>query len=478
MTVNVESADRFASLPVSRESLRSGLPRALLLGALAAGIVGGVVYTLSPLSAWSAVAAVWLLAWVGRDLDERERRWVIAVLASALLVRLLVVVAMLLVSARDSQGALMLFGDEAYAQRRALRLRLIWAGMPGAPWDYINAFDEYGWSGFLYVLAYVQYLFGPAPFALRLVNTTLFVLGGALLFRLIRRAYGFLPAMGGLTILLFLPSLFVWSISLLKESLYFLMTAALLVVTVAIMRDGTLRGRLRLAVLNAALLVAIGLLRPGGVSLSLAGLLLGAVLWATTLRMRNAIVVAALLVAAIVVSVRVPAIENRLLAVVQSSARTHGGHVFTIGHSYKLLDPEFYVMPTFYTWTLTPAEAGRYVVRAFASFITVPTPWAVESPVELAYLPEQVVWYLLVLFAPIGIVAGFRRDALVSSMLLGYLAASAAGVALTSGNVGTLIRHRALSTPYLVWFSALGVVVFITWLASRAQSSEAFHAAN
>jgi hypothetical protein len=195
-----------------------------------------------------------------------------------------------------------------------------------------------------------------------------------------------------------------------------------------------------------------------------------------TLRLRTAVVAAVAAVLLAAVAVRTPAVQDRLLAALQSSARMHGGHAFTIGHSYKVLDPEFYTEPTFYTWTLTPAQAGRYVFRAIASFVVVPAPWQLESRAELAYLPEQIVWYLLVAFAPIGIVAGFKRDTLVTSLQVGYMAAAATGVALTSGNVGTLIRHRALTTPYLVWFSALGITMFVAWLSSRAQHAGESHA--
>src|SRR6185436_18552936 len=193
------------------------------------------------------------------------------------------------ISPHDSQGAVMLFGDEAYAQRRALRLRLIWARMPGSPWDYINAFDEYGWSGFLYPLAYVQLLFGPAPFAMRLVNAGLFAGGAAVLFRLVRRSYGFVPAIIGMTILLFLPSLFVWSIALMKVSLYFLITAASLTTIVASLRAPSWRARLRPMALCAGLLVGTGLLRPGGLVLTAGGIAIGLVLWLSTRRVRAAI---------------------------------------------------------------------------------------------------------------------------------------------------------------------------------------------
>jgi hypothetical protein len=56
----------------------------------------------------------------------------------------------------------------------------------------------------------------------------------------------------------------------------------------------------------------------------------------------------------------------------------------------------------------------------------------------------------------LGLFVGFRRDVLVSSLLLMQVLVAAGAVALTSGNVGTLIRHRALALPYLVWFGALG----------------------
>jgi hypothetical protein len=444
-----------------------GVGGAMLAGAIGAGIVLGVAYTLSPMSVWFVLSVVWLMSYARRGFDDRERRWITAVLVTALLARVVLVIVLLLRSPHDSQGALMLFGDEAYAQRRALRLRLIWARMPGSPWDYINAFDEYGWTGFLYLLAYVQLLFGPAPFGMRLVNAALFVAGVLVLFRLVRNAYGFLPALVGMTILLFLPSLFVWSISLLKESMYFLLTASMLVATVTIVRAPSWRVRLRLGALCIALLVGIGLLRPGGVGLTVIGIAIGITLWLLTRRLRFTVLAFAIAVPLVVAAVRMPQVQVRVMGALQASARMHGGHAFTVGHSYKVLDPEFYTVPTFYTWTLTPAQAGRYVFRALGSFVLVPAPWQIESQAELAYLPEQVLWYVLVALAPLGIVAGFRRDALVTAMQIGFMAAAATGVALTSGNVGTLIRHRALTTPFLVWFSALGLIVAVTWL-SRA----------
>ncbi len=87
--------------------------------------------------------------------------------------------------------------------------------------------------------------------------------------------------------------------------------------------------------------------------------------------------------------------------------------MFTVGHDYKLLDAGFYWnpgTPAASSLTLTRDEAARYVVRAATSFFVVPAPWQLESKRELAYLPEQIAWYVLVLLLPAGIVAGCRRD--------------------------------------------------------------------
>src|SRR5262249_60460704 len=86
-----------------------------------------------------------------------------------------------------------------------------------------------------------------------------------------------------------------------------------------------------------------------------------------------------------------PAAQSALLRALATSAKTHSGHVFTVGHEYKLLDAGFYFNPSTpaaSTLTLTAAEAARYVVRAAASFLVVPAPWQMRSVRELAYLPE------------------------------------------------------------------------------------------
>jgi hypothetical protein len=41
-------------------------------------------------------------------------------------------------------------------------------------------------------------------------------------------------------------------------------------------------------------------------------------------------------------------------------------------------------------------------------------------------------------------------------------------VAMTSGNIGTLVRHRGLALPYLVWLSAVGACDLVRWMSRPA----------
>jgi hypothetical protein len=54
---------------------------------------------------------------------------------------------------------------------------------------------------------------------------------------------------------------------------------------------------------------------------------------------------------------------------------------------------------------------------------------------------------------------------LLTCVLAAFVIGGAVLVALTSGNIGTLIRHRSLVMPFLVWLSVLGLAVLVEWVA-------------
>ena len=438
---------------------------------VAAGLSLAALYTLTPLTVCVVAAGAAVVPRLAAGLPRHERRWLAFLLTLAVVARLTAIGGVLIADLpnHDDQFLGATSGDEAYTMSRALRTREILRGSPTSLYDFFVAFDDYGRNSYVEAATALQVVFGPTPYSLRLLNTLLFTCGALLLFRLCRPVFGGGPALVGLTTVLFWPSLFVWSFSLLKESLYFFLSTAIVSATIALWRAQRWGARgVALASGAAAALLVQGL-RPGALLLSAAGLTTGLVAYVLLGSRRRFIAGAACVVVA-TYAVSRPPLDARLLGALEGTAKTHTGHVFTVGHDYKLLDAGFYVnpqTPAASTLTLTGDEAARYVIRALASFVVVPAPWQLQSARELAYLPEQMGWYLLVVLLPIGIAAGCRRDRLVTCMLAGYVAPTAVALALTNGNVGTLLRLRGLVVPFLAWISAVGFCAVIDTLGRK-----------
>jgi hypothetical protein len=439
------------------------------LWAAVAGLIVAAVFTLSPLTVCVAVAVPFLLRAGGRGLPPAEARLLFTLLGTALALRVAAIAALFLLGDHDSQSARILVPDEAYTIARTLRIRNVLLGIPLLKYDYLIAFEEYGRTSYLWVVTGAQLLVGPSPYGLRLVNVLWFLAAAVLLFRLARRSYGPLPAFAGLTLLLFLPTWTFWSISLLKESLYFLLAATLLAAVVACVRAERWHTRLGLLVVAAGAVFALRDLRAGAVAMVLSGLVTGGILYVLSANVRRFVVGVVVLALVSVALLSRPAVQERVIAGLEAAAHTHIGHVFTVGYPYKLLDEGFYVSRGLEP-SLTAGEAARFVVRAAFSIVFVPVPGQDMPRSQIVQFPEHMIWYALIALLPLGLASGLARDRLLTCLLVGYVLPTGAIVALTNGNIGTLVRFRGLMTPYLVWIGCLGLCVMMQRVLVRANA--------
>jgi 4-amino-4-deoxy-L-arabinose transferase-like glycosyltransferase len=448
-------------------------PRTIAAGVVA-GVSLGVAYTLSPSTVLFTVALVPLFKWAGGGVRDHERRWLFAILVAATLVRVLLVLGLFAVTDHTAVPFGSLFGDEEYFIRRSLWMRNVALGLPVHRADFIYAYDDYSRTSFLYVLALFQTLLGPAPYGAHLFSILCYLAASVVLYRLVRPAYGRLPALLGLVLVLFLPSLFAWSVSALKEPWYFLTMSIGLAAAVTAGRPGPLMNRIGAAALLVGCALVAQSIRAGGLAMAGAGAAAGLALSLVARRPRLAvaIIVAALLIVPFVVTRG--DFKDRVVSAVREVAAVHWGHVNTPGYVYTVLDGSFYTRRAAID-EMTVAQGVRYVVGSIAAYVAMPLPWTTQSRTSLAYLPEQLVWYLMVALAPIGIVAGLRRDALLTSLLLAYAAIAVALVALTSGNIGTLVRHRGLAVPYMLWLSTLGACDILARVRSSEREANADH---
>lgn len=438
------------------------LQRSPVAVAAGAGLAVGLAYTLSPMTVLCLPVLVVLTWWAGRGLTNGERRWFISLVVAAVTLRL-AAIAVLFLTADAGQPFATLFGDEQFFKNRSVWLRNIGLGLNVSRADMIYAYEDVGQSSYLYLLAYLQALVGHMPYGIHVLNATVYLAGVLLVYRYVRPAFGAVAALAGMTLLLFIPSLFVWSISALKEPMYTLVAVGELLCCVWLVRGRTWWHRVAAVVGLVAAVVALDSLRRGGLLVGLAGAFGGLTLGLAGSRPRFAWAALAAAPVLVIALLLVPVLQAPVLGMVRSSAVYHGGHIGSPGFSYKILDGRYYHDGRL-LWSLSPRESGQFVVRSLVSYVTEPVPWRAESAGLRTYLPEQMLWFVLLALVPFGLVAGFRRDPLLTGLLASHAAALIVMVALTSGNIGTLIRHRGLALPYLVWLSGLGFYQIVSYL--------------
>ncbi len=177
------------------------------------GLVFGIGYAVSPLTVLFLGSVVVLCFWARRGLSVRERQWVLGLLLFAVAARLLLVALLFLTTDPFETKSFFWDGDGLYLKQRAEWIRSVWLGDQIAPLDYDRAFFRgYGWTSYIYVIAYVQYWFGESPYGIHILNVFLSLSVAVVLYRLVRKAYGKTAALIGLALSLFIPSLRMWSV--------------------------------------------------------------------------------------------------------------------------------------------------------------------------------------------------------------------------------------------------------------------------
>ena len=438
--------------------------------ALALGVTLGVVYTLAPLSVLSLAALAAVVGWLARAMGPRERRYFLWLVGTAIAVRVLMVAGLFLAADADRPFAVF-FGDEELFKSRPVWIRNLGLGIPISAADFIYSFDDTGKSGYLFVLAYIQALVGDAPYSVHVLNAAAYLVAMLVMYRLVRARFGAAVALAGLAVLLFLPSLFAWSISALKEPMYSLVAAIQVLCVVQLVRAPRWwqKGLAVAGMLAGA--YALESLRKGGLQVAAIGAvagIAGGLIFPRPRLVWPALIAAPILAVALL---SVPRVQDRVLTTIRESIRYHAGHVLTVGFTYQSVDPRYYddwgAIPT-----IDGREATQYVVRAVGHFIVEPWPWTPRSTALLAYLPEQAVWWVILALVPVGVAAGLRLDALLTCTLMAHALAVMMMVALTSGNIGTLIRHRGLVLPYIVWVAALGAYRVFDWATQKGRVME------
>ena len=439
----------------------------MIVPIVAVGAAIGLAYTLSPLLVISLFVVAVMLRAIASTEDPVERRWLLAMAAAAVALRFVAIAALFLSTDHDAMAFGTFVGDEDYFIKRSIWLRNAALGIPISPADMRYAFDPLIDTSYVWILAALQILVGPSPYGVHLVGSVVYVGAAVLLYRAVRSAFGVPAALIGLGLLLFLPSLFIWSLSALKDPLFLALVAVVLALAIVMLSaSGVLRRIAAGVAIGGAVMIAESI-RSGGLVLLLGALLGGFAMATAWRRPRLAGLGLAALIAAVPIALAQAEVRDRIVVAMHRAAEAHWWHVNAPGNSYLLLDDSFYAKRVTIP-SLSIGDSARYIFNAIVSYVVVPLPIHVHSRMARAFVPEQIVWLAIVALSAVGVIAGLKRGAAVTLLLLASTLAFALPVALTSGNVGTLVRHRGVALIALAWLAGLGVVSAVAWIERRS----------
>ena len=80
---------------------------------------------------------------------------------------------------------------------------------------------------------------------------------------------------------------------------------------------------------------------------------------------------------------------------------------------------------------------------------------------QLAAYPQMVLWYLVLLWVPVGLWRGWRAHRAATVLNWTYVLLITSIVALASGNIGTAFRHRDMVIPFYLMFGVAGFLPYV-----------------
>lgn len=109
--------------------------------------------------------------------------------------------------------------------------------------------------------------------------------------------------------------------------------------------------------------------------------------------------------------------------------------------------------------TSTLGGAIRFIPYGFVFLLFAPFPWAVETTLQMAAVPETLLWYPTFALFVVGLFRAVREGTSVIYVPFAVLLVVSTSYALVEGNFGTAYRHRAQVMPLFFLFSAAGILI-------------------
>jgi hypothetical protein len=300
--------------------------------------------------------------------------------------------------------------------------------------------------GYFYFIGTIYYVIGVTPFVPVLFNCLFGALVALPVFRITRDLHSREAARVAALLVVFFPSVLLWSTMLLRDSLVILIML-MIVVTVMELRKGL--SILRIA-LFLGLLMLLGTLRQY-LFIMVAASAVSSFVLGRTGRTARSLAVGVLVILGLVMVMRIAGFGlwelERASLFHLNQRRQYNAMVDAAGS----IAPEVDISE--------PISALTWLPVGMVYFLGSPFPWQVLSPRQIMALPDVLTWYLLLPGIFIGLLHVIRNRFRDASMLLITMAVITILYSLIEGNVGIIFRHRAQIIAPAMVFAGIGVSI-------------------
>lgn len=459
----------------------------LLLMALI-GIAVGCLWIISPgcLLMLALVAFSGVMLW--RFSSQEDRKFIMAIFIIGMTSRIIIYLILALISILAGKSG-WLFGDSwgihnyawAWAQQVDGPPSIIYMqAMDGHLYTYpsypITEVWQYGYSGFTYLLGTVYYFFGPLKFSPRLINCLMGVGASIFIYYIVKDIFGKGPAKLSALLTVFTPSLFLWSITFLKDIPFIFIGCIILW---SFLRFQKTKRALYLFILFSAILAQYTIRPTFSIPLIMGTIILSYFIVSKISWKKKIIIFICLLILIVPLSYRINfkiTVNNQITKILDYTR----GIVNTGGSIYKIFDDKYYRGGSMsHSNNISYIDLTKGFFKGWFYFLLVPFPWKIYTKLLLLSYPQVILWYLFIPFVFIGMVIALRYKWRETFIIFVYIIIIGFIVATHSGNIGTVFRHRDMLTPFFLIFGSVGLIKtfdHLNNLKSEEKQNFRFHA--
>lgn len=438
------------------------------------GLISGIIFNFFIGGVFLSLVIVFLGFLIWRSAEKEDRKFLIYIFISGVAVRIVIYFIYANISILSGRGGWLIgdgWGIYSYAWLYAQKIEGIRDFLAedingkvfydqglynffGGSYDKIVnyvTYGNYGYHGFTMLLGYLFYIFGPMKFSGRLINILLATLSGIFVYYIVKKIFGQKSAKISAILVTFFPSMFIWSLDFLKDPTYILMS---IIILWSFVMYWNTKNILYIVLIFITVIIQTTL-RKDLWLIGLIPLSLGIFLTPKLSLIKKTMVVTIGIAVIFSLHNRINYVTVR--ANIEKALQSHIGYVNTGGYVYKMLDDRYYAPTSYHINNITWHEVVKAFLKGWYHFLFEPFIWDMKSKSMLMSFPQMILWYLLLMFAMAGMAFGLRYNWKYTSIIIINIFLISSAIALTSGNIGTLFRHRDSIISFYLMFSAVGI---------------------